>query len=182
MESNQQQVPGNQRVRIPVKSVMARYRSKREIYSKYGHAILTSYSFVDFLTIDCHIYLPPYITVTIYFCKDLINGKKKKIKNDQVHHITIPQYEGLGIKEICNFLMKHPSIGEWLPDMIVVPRLPKEFLGNVAFTVLGDVFGDWVKQQIESRNEKVLVERNNAIEMDPEMAEAFNRSTAVSSK
>ena len=78
--------------------------------------------------------------------------------------------------------MKHPSIGERHPDMIEVPRLPKEFLGNVAFTVLGDVFGDWVKQQIESRNEKVLVERNNAIEMDPEMAEAFKSYAAVSSK
>ena len=91
MESNEQQIPGNQRVRVPVKSVMARYRAKREIYSKSRHVILTSHSSIDFLTIDCHIYMPPYIAVTIYFCKDLINGKKKKIKNDQIHHITIPQ-------------------------------------------------------------------------------------------
>ena len=52
----------------------------------------------------------------------------------------------------------------------------------MALTVLGSTFSDWVKKQIEIRNEKVLIERNNAIEMDPQMAQAFHQSTAVSSK
>ena len=104
------------------------------------------------------------------------------MKNNALKRIAIPAYEGLGIKEICAFLMQHQQIGEWLPDMIEVPRLPKEFLGNLAFSVLGAVFGDWVKGQILARNTKVLVERNNNIEMDPDMAAAFNQSTAVSSK
>ena len=104
------------------------------------------------------------------------------MKNDNVKRINIPAYEGMGIKEICNFLMQHQHIAEWLPDLREIPRLPKEYLGNIAFTVLGDTFGDWVKAQIEARNTKVLVERNNNIEMDPEMAAAFNQSTAVSSK
>lgn len=70
--------------------------------------------------------MPPYQCITIFFCKDLINGKKKTISNDAVKRITIPQYVGLGIKEICNFLMKHQQIADWLPDMIEIPRLPKE--------------------------------------------------------
>ena len=75
---------------------------------------------------DADIYLPPYQCITIFFLKDLINGCKKTIKNDAVKHITIPQYEGLGLKEICNFLMQHQQIADWLPDMIEIPRLPKE--------------------------------------------------------
>ena len=104
------------------------------------------------------------------------------MKNSNVKRIAIPAYEGLGIKEICNFLMEHQHIAQWLPDLQEIPRLPKEFLGNMAFTVLGTVFGDWVKAQILARNTKVLVERNNNIEMDPDMAAAFTNSTAVSSK
>jgi hypothetical protein len=41
--------------------------------------------------------------------------------------------------------MQHQQIAEWLLDIVEVPRLPKEFLGNLAFSVLGAVFGDWVK-------------------------------------
>jgi len=39
-----------------------------------------------------------------------------------------------------------------------------------------------VKQQIENRNRKVAVEKNLLIEMDPEVAEIYAASTAVSSK
>ena len=104
------------------------------------------------------------------------------MKNSAVKRISIPAYFGLGIKEICNFLMQYPHMAQWLPDLKEIPRLPKEFLGNIACTVLGNVFSDWVKEQIEARNAKVLVDRNNNIEMDPEMAAAFQQSTAVSSK
>ena len=41
----------------------SKFKSKREIFL--------------LLTIDCHAYLPHYQTVTIYFLKDLISGKKK---------------------------------------------------------------------------------------------------------
>ena len=41
--------------------------------------------------------------------------------------------------------MEHQQIGNWLPDLQEIPRLPKEFLGNIAFSVLGSIFGDWVK-------------------------------------
>ena len=66
--------------------------------------------------------------------------------------------------------------------MIEIPRLPKDFLANVAFTVVGKPFGDWVKSQIEARNQKIIIERQLNIDLDPELAAAFNASTAVSSK
>ena len=39
-----------------------------------------------------------------------------------------------------------------------------------------------MKQQIENRNRRVAVEKNLLIEMDPEVAEIYAASTAVSSK
>jgi hypothetical protein len=64
--------------------------------------------------------------------------------------------------------------------LIEIPRLPKEFLANVAFTVVGKPFGTWVKQQIEDRNQRLTIDKQLNIELDPELAAAFNSSTAIS--
>ena len=83
---------------------------------------------------------------------------------------------------MSSFLQNHQQVGDWLPDMIEIPRLPKEYIANVAFTVLGKPFGDWVKGQIELRNYKITTDKQLNIDLDPELAAAFNASTAVSSK
>ena len=36
-----------------------------------------------------------------------------------------------------------------------IRKLPKQWIANVAYSVLGDDFSDWVKEQIEARNEHV---------------------------
>ena len=41
-------------------------------------------------------------------------------------------------------------------------------------------FSDWVKDQVEARNERVKQKKNMMITMDSELAEAFNQSTKVS--
>ena len=45
--------------------------------------------------------------MTIYFLKDLISGKKKKIYGKDVRHVTIPQYENLTIEAISNFVTQY---------------------------------------------------------------------------
>ena len=66
--------------------------------------------------------------------------------------------------------------------MIEIPRLPKEYLANIAYSVVKQPFSDWVKKQINLRNQKITTEQQLNIELDPELAAAFNNSTAVSSK
>ena len=46
--------------------------------------------------------------------------------------------------------------------------------------MVGDQFAAWVKERIEARNVKVTVSKNLNIALDPEVAEAFQKSTAVS--
>ena len=53
---------------------------------------------------------------------------------------------------------------------------------NVAWTVVGQPFGQWVKAQIEERNARMAMERDLLIDMDPDIAEAYFASTSVSSK
>lgn len=50
-------------VRISASAWAAKFKSKKEIF--------------DFLTTTCKAWLSSYETVTVYFCKDLVGGKKK---------------------------------------------------------------------------------------------------------
>ena len=49
-------------------------------------------------------------------------------------------------------------------------KLPKQFIVNTLYTALGDAFADWVKERIETRNAKVVKEKNLLIDMDPAVA------------
>ncbi len=97
----------------------SKYKSKREVY--------------NFLTIDCHAYLPPYDTLTIYFLKDLIGGRKKSklsqthylliynftlivLKATEFKHLAVPQYEGLNLDTILGKIEDNQDVRKYLPD------------------------------------------------------------------
>ena len=97
--------------------------------------------------------------------------------------VVVPQYEGLTIKEMDEAIFqRHEGIYQYLPDEVEIHKTPKQWIVNVAASVLEDTFTDWVKQQIEARNAKVTKEKDMLIAMDPEVEAAFQRSTAVSRK
>ena len=79
--SNQQMQPvnanGQNIVGVSSKEFAAKYNSKREIY--------------NFLACDVGVYLPSFDTVTIFFLKDLMWGKKKMMSTKMVKTIHIPQ-------------------------------------------------------------------------------------------
>ena len=85
------------------------------------------------------------------------------------------RYEGLGIKEIKQFLdEKHPEVYAYLPEpKLELPKTPKQWVVNVCATVLKEKFTDWVKFKIATRHEKVLVKKDMGIQMDSEMAAIF---------
>ena len=61
-------------------------------------------------------------------------------------------------------------------------KLPRSYVGNVAYTVIGDPFKNWVNTVINQRNAKVTDDKDMAIHMDPEIAKIFRASTSVSGK
>ena len=67
-----------------------------------------------------------------------------------------------------------------LPDPKDIPKLPKQYLVNVVYTIVGLTFNDWVKGRVEDRNNKVAVDKGLLIEVDEEIAIALNSSTAIS--
>ena len=70
----------------------------------------------------------------------------------------------------------------YLPDSREIHKVPREWICNIIASVLKNIFTDWVKQQIEDRNEEMAEKRDMNIELDPDIAAAFNASTSVSRK
>ena len=58
------------------------------------------------------------------------------------HLFIIYRYDGLGVKQIRGFLdEQHPEVYAYLPEPnLELPKVPKEWLGNVCATLLEDKF------------------------------------------
>ena len=55
-----------------------------------------------------------------------------------------------------------------LPEpMKEVLKMPRSYISNVLYTMIGQPFKDWVNEQIEKRNAKIVEDQNLAIQMDP---------------
>jgi hypothetical protein len=146
----------------------AKASSKREVYR--------------FLTHDCGAYLSSYETMTIFHMRDLAAGKRKRINAKDAKVITVPHFEGLTSEKMLEFAAQYANVMEALP---IVERerlkLPRDYLANVIYTLVGKLFADWVDKRVEDRHAKVLKEEE-AIHLDPEIARIFQASTATSGK
>ena len=95
------------------------------------------------------------------------------IKCDDVRYINIPYFEGLAIDDILEFA-RNTQNGEAMHALPLtqkeIEKLPREYLSNVIYTILGDQFQQWVNLRINARNQKVTKDQNLAIFMDPEIA------------
>ena len=69
-----------------------------------------------------------------------------------------------------------------LPPSKEIAKLSRAYLANVIHTIMGQKFQDWVNHQVNQRNQKIAVEGNNMISMDPQIAQIFHQSTAISGK
>ena len=69
-----------------------------------------------------------------------------------------------------------------MPEEREIAKLPKQWVINVASTVIGEPFDQWIKARIIERNDKLAEEKNLLISVDPEVAAAFRGSNAISRK
>ena len=126
--------------------------------------------------------MPPFENVTVWHLRDIQSGAKKRIKSADVKHINIPEFEGLAIKDMQAFANSYPGVNRYFPIEKEVEKLPRQYIANVIYTIVGPPFAQWVKTQMEKRNDKIKSEQDMMIDMDPEIAEIFRASQSVSGK
>ena len=138
-----------------------------------------------FLGTEVGIYLPPIETVTVWHLRDLAANNRKMIKCEQVKVIQVPQYDGLTFNDILAYVQrtKNGDVMAYLPlTEKEIYKLPRAYLSNVAYTVIGNDFKTWMKVVMNQRNARVTDDKDMAIRMDPEIAQIFKSSTSVSGK
>ena len=155
-------------VKIPASVIGAKMKSKNEVYR--------------FLSSEVRAYLSSYETMTVYHLRDLFSGKKRIIISKDVKHISIPYFEGLKIEAMLRFANRHPIVLLRLPVEKEILQLPRQYIANVIYTMVGSPFSDWVDAKIAARHLKVTNEKNLMVEMDPAIAKILHASTIVSSK
>ena len=70
-------------------------------------------------------------------------------------HLSVPQYEGLNVQDILKNIAMKDGFRNYMPVIKEIPKLPKQFIINVAYSIIGEPFAKWVRSQIEARNHKV---------------------------
>ena len=58
--------------------------------------------------------------------------------------------------------------------------MPKQWIVNILTTLTGGDFEEWVKVQINARNERVAIKAEKFIEVDAEVATIFNNASSIS--
>jgi len=97
--------------------------------------------------------------------------------------IQLPYYEGLTINDILQWAKRHNngSAMKALPEVEKETlKLPRAYIANVIHTLVGDPFQAWADGRINERNERVVSDKDMAIELDPSVAAIFKASNAVS--
>ena len=59
-------------------------------------------------------------------------------------------------------------------------KVPRQWIVNVCYTVIGKKFADWVGESINARNQHVAEKQDLLLEMDPEILQAFKNSKNIS--
>ena len=126
--------------------------------------------------------LPP-LPVFVRSLHAFSRGRRlSRILFHECRHLQVPQYKSLSLDKLALFINGYPEVHWYYPDNQKMRKLPKQWITNVAYAILGDTFFGWVKEQIEERNSKVALKGNLHVELDPEVHAAFMASTAVSRK
>ena len=112
----------------------------------------------------------------------MISGAKNYIAAENVAYLHLPHYEGLRTADILEFIKPYDEALKCLPVEMELPKVPKQWLVNVAYSGIGEAFSLWVQKQINARNAKVTKEKNMMLDIDPEVFAAFQASTHVSRK
>ena len=116
-----------------------------------------------FLTHDVGAYLPHFENVTVWHMRDLVSGKRRRLKDKEIKHLNVPQYDGLKIEEFYNWAAQQDqqnpndqSIMSAFPlELAERDKLPRQYVINVIYTLAGQKFRDWVDVLVDKRHQEI---------------------------
>ena len=104
------------------------------------------------------------------------------MKEANIKVLAVPNYEGLTIDDFLLKARNYNVMNSYLPEERDIHCLPRCFIINVLYTMIGDEIKLFVKNVIEERNKAVVDHQRMALELDDDIRRAFEMSTAVACK
>ena len=104
----------------------------------------------------------------------------KAIFNDDVKVISVPQYEELTMDTILDFGRAYVVVENALPVIRETRKMPRAYVCNVIYTLVGAPFKDWVFKRCKDRNDRLENAHDTTIVLDSRIAAAYEASTFVS--
>jgi hypothetical protein len=73
-------------------------------------------------------------------------------------------------------------VAQYFPILKEQVKLPRQWIINVLFSVIGEPFAQFVNERTEQRNQDIYVKKDLTVAIDPAVLAAFNSSSLVSGK
>ena len=64
----------------------------------------------------------------------------------------MPQYDELTLDEILDFGLSYKLVEDALPIIREIRKMPREYICNVIYTLVGDEFKEWMMKRVKERN------------------------------
>ena len=67
----------------------------------------------------------------------------------------------------------YPELAVFFPEFKEQAKLPRQWVINILYSRIGDPFNDFVKNQMEERNDALQTQKDLRINIDPQILQAF---------
>lgn len=112
--------------------------------------------------------------------KALMARKKKALKTSDMKYLYAPQYDTLSISKLLDYAAAYHAVEEYMPDARDIPMLPRQWILNICFSIIGQDFADFVRGQIDDRHTRLAESQDMNVEVDPEILAVIQNSKAIS--
>ena len=94
-------------------------------------------------------------------------------------NIEIPYFENLTLKDFKKIVYENDQVSIFFPDREDYYLLPRDYVGNMLHSILGDEFRNWVILKINERNLEYNVKHGKMLSVIPEIAKVVAETTDI---
>lgn len=85
-------------------------------------------------------------------------------------HIDVFKYENLTVAKALEFAKSYNEVWKYLPIEKEIAQLPRQYIMNVIYSVVGEPFSTWVTEECEKRDTLMKEKTNQLLELDSDIA------------
>jgi hypothetical protein len=136
---------------VMAEELLGRFRSKEDLYrylvNQSKHLSSTSNSF------KANVFLPSMSGTKLSFMRDILSGEKLTLKQNEVNHMTVPNYPEISVKNLYDDAINDPVLKNYLPSKQQLSnKLPeRDFFFGIMCTLKQQYMKDIITEAHKNR-------------------------------